>query len=213
VGTIARFFEAGAFVFDTSAFSLPGYAGYGRNAGAVLDSGAGFSLDFAVRIGAESHANANRSGVSLIVTDHSAKGIELSFWTDEIFAKNADDGFTHGESIYLDTRTPRAYRLTFQSGQYTLVTPGADVLTGALRDYALVADPPFNVIPYGTPNYVFFGDNTSSASGRVDVSGITLAPVPEPAQWILLLAGVACVGGVAGRTRRRGGVSLISGAR
>ena len=182
-----------------------GKAGYSQSIGAALDSDAGFAVDFRVRIGAESHASLHRSGFSVIVLDQRAQGVELSFWTGEVFAKNADrtanGTFTHGESIGIDTQTAaRDYRLTFLGGQYSLASEGA-LLTGALRNYAPAADFPFNIVPYGMPNFVFFGDNTSSASALVELGRVSVSPIPEPAVGTLMLLGL---GWLVCAKRRRG---------
>jgi hypothetical protein len=190
----------GASFLDTTASS--GKAGYGLLARTALDSSVGFHLDFSFRVASETHANNDRSGFSVIVLDTAARGVELSFWTDQVWAKNAGaTPFTHGESVALDTHgMERSYRLSFLGGSYALAADGAPALSGVLRDYAAVAPFPANLV-YGQASFVFFGDNTDSAAARVELSRIALVPVPEPAEWALLLAGLGCVA-LATRQRR-----------
>ena len=194
-----------AAVLDTRLSA--GAAGYGKIVGAGLDSSTGFVIDFSLRVVEETHANGDlgtRSGFSIIVLDQAKKGVELSFWTNQVFAKIADYGFPHGDGISVDAQTSaRNYRVTFLSGQYTLVTEGAPPLAGVLSNYAPFVQFPYNVVPYGQANYIFFGDNTTSASALVELSSITLAPVPEPGEWALMAAGLVCIAGAV-RRRRRG---------
>ena len=193
--------SAGASFLDTTAST--GKAGYGMLSPTPLDSAAGLHLDFSFRVASETHANNDRSGFSVIVLDTAARGVELSFWTDQVWAKNAGaTPFAHGESAALDTQgMERSYRLSFLGGRYALTADGAPALSGALRDYGSVATFPANLV-YGQTSFVFFGDNTDSAAARVELSRIALAPVPEPAEWALLLAGLGCV--VLATRRRRG---------
>ena len=192
--------SAGTSFLDTTASS--GKAGYGMLSATALDSASGFHLDFSFRVASETHANNDRSGFSVIVLDTTARGVELSFWTDQVWAKNAGaTPFTHGESAALDTQgMERNYRLSFLGGSYALAAGGAPTLSGALRDYGSVATFPANIV-YSQTSFVFFGDNTDSAAARVELSRIALAPVPEPAEWALLLAGLGCVA-LARRQRR-----------
>jgi len=197
---------AGSTFLDTTASEDPGRAGYSMSVASGLDSATGFILDFSLRLTSESHgSNNNRSGFSIIVLDSNNSGVELSFWTDEVWAKNADAAFSHAEGVPINTDSfERTYRLTFLGAQYTLTSAGAPTLPGTLRDnYAQFVGFPYNVVPYGQSNYIFFGDNTSSAAANFELSSITLAPVPEPAEWLLMLAGLGCVVTAARRQRGR----------
>jgi len=197
----------GVLTLDSTASS--GQAGYNLYGGANLNSTLGFALDFSFKLNSETHgSNANRSGFSIIVLDQAAQGVELSFWTNEVWAKNADPAFSHSatESISVDTTIDRTYRLTFLGGTYTLTTDGAAPLSGALRHYHYssgipMIDDAVNAAVYDQTHYIFFGDNTMSAAANVALSAVTLAPVPEPAEWALMLLGLACV--VAAARRRR----------
>jgi hypothetical protein len=200
--TITTGMNGGTTFIDTT-FST-GQAGYNLLSGATLDSTAGFTLDFALRIASETHADADRSGFSIIVLDNAARGVELSFWTNEVWTKNAGSAFSHGEAIPVDTSSvERSYSLTFLGNAYSLTSDGAPTLSGTLRNYLPGAVILGGLAPavYGQSNYIFFGDNTGSASARVELSMINLAPVPEPGEWAMMLAGLACLATIA---RRRG---------
>ncbi len=188
---------AGVTFLDTTASS--GMAGYGVLRGDPLDSAAGFRLDFALRIDTETHSNDDRAGFSLIVLDQAARGVELGFWSDRVWAQNA--GFTHGETMLVDTHSvQRDYRLTFHGSSYSLLTDGVLPLAGPLRDYAAEASFPASLV-YSQPSFIFFGDDTTSARARAELGMMALAPVPEPGEWTLLLAGLATMA-LAARRRK-----------
>jgi hypothetical protein len=55
------------------------------------------------------------------------------------------------------------------------LTVGAStILTGRLRDYTNFSGP---IDPYETPNFIFLGDNTTSAEGRTRISLIAVEVV------------------------------------
>ncbi|HZZ28038.1 MAG TPA: hypothetical protein VFE46_08555 [Pirellulales bacterium] len=156
-----------------------------------LDRTTGFELDFTVKMLSENHVSNDRAGFSVIALSNDAtpQGIELGFWTNEVWAQNA--GFTHGESSSTFDTTAGLinYRLDIQGANYTLFANNAQILTGALRDYtAFNSGPPFNTgFPYNQSNLTFFGDDTSSAAADVQISNFNVVPVPEPAGWALAL--------------------------
>lgn len=180
---------------------LPQQAGFNLFNGPLLDRSAGFRIEFGLRMVSENHTSPNRSGTSLIVLDSQARGIELSFWRDTVFVKNADLAFSQGESRALDTTAERRYTLKFLGDTYQLSTPGVAPLNGAVRNYfADAADNLFEQLVYGQTNYLFFGDNTTSAAASVMLRDVTLAPVPEPSHAALILSGLAIL---AWRAKRR----------
>ena len=164
------------------------YAGFYRD-DAILDRTIGYSLNFDVQVLAEAHDNNNRSGFSVIALSSDLQGIELSFWTNEIFAKTNDiPTFSHAEFIVADTTILRNYQLTIQGSGYSLTGTGlGSPLTGSLRDYSAST-----IEVYDTPNFLFFGDDTTSAGANILVGSISLQAVPEPGTWtagaILLLS-------------------------
>lgn len=141
-----------------------------------LMSSEGFALEWSMRVVAESRVSANRSGFSMILLGDDNSGIELGFWSDEIWAQNSDPLFTHGESVAKDTTSGMInYRLEIVENQYLLLADQAKILTGLTRNYTA-----FGSAPYTLKNYLFFGDNTTSAGATVEFGSIMLATqVPE----------------------------------
>jgi hypothetical protein len=147
----------------------------------ILNRTDGFRLDFSVQVQSEDHAGSDkdgdnvgdRAGFSVILLANDAQGIELGFWADEIWAQ--EDGaaqppsgtlFTHAEGVAHDTTTGLInYSLEIDGNTYTLSVDGTPILTGAVRDYT-----PFGDFPYTQPNFIFLGDNTSSAKALIRFS-------------------------------------------
>ncbi len=152
----------------------------------VLPAGGAFDIDFTLRLVDESHANPNRAGFSVIVLNEAAVGIELGFWTDRIWAQDDSPLFTHGEESLFDTGSLVDYRLSFSGAGYTLYADGSALLSGLQRDYSAHANP-----VYSSTNFLFFGDDTSSAGAEAEIRSIAVdsgaAPMPLPAvPWLLL---------------------------
>lgn len=155
----------------------------------VLDRNQGYRLSLTLQILAENHATVNRAGFSVIALSSDSVGLELAFWTDEVWAYNT--GFTHGEGVSMDTtQNLLTYSLDVLGNAYTLRVNNAPVLTGFLRDYSAFG------APYDFTNFLFFGDNTTSADADVAIARIELSDLPvaiaEPRTvWLLLLGLVA----------------------
>jgi hypothetical protein len=124
---------------------------------------------------AESHANNNRAGFSIIILGKNGRGVELAFWENEIWAQNDDttgELFTHGEAAIFNTATGLTnYRLTIANNTYTLTANGLTILSGLLRDYSKFEGFPD---PYQTPNFLFIGDNTTSAQARIRLGYVSI---------------------------------------
>lgn len=195
-------FTDGATILDTTIAGKDAYAGWiaspGTTAGMpILDRSTGIQVNFSLQVESEMHTSKNRSGFSLIVLDQEAKGIELSFWEDEIWAQNDDQTgglFKHGEGVPFQTNAGLTdYQLTVIGETYTLAANSQQILSGPIRDYSKFDGFPD---PYETPNFLFLGDDTSSSQARVRlrflaitgtepamstaVSTITNTPMPPP---------------------------------
>lgn len=65
------------------------------------------------------------------------------------------------------------YKLSVKGDQYQLFANGSTtpILAGKMRKYTYTPPPGFNN-PYTTPNLVFLGDNTTSATGNVTIANV-----------------------------------------
>jgi hypothetical protein len=153
----------------------------------VLDRTAGFTLRLTLRVLDENHGTrVDRSGCSITVLCSDKKGIELGFWKDRVWAQSDSPLFTHAEEALWPNVDSHVFELTLQGTTYTLGVGGKTVLTGPIRDYT-----PFVGLldPYETPNFVFIGDNTTSAGASIGLGRVELLPltVTPPALTPVLL--------------------------
>jgi hypothetical protein len=170
---------AGKTTYDSGA-ATHSIIGVPKNAATpVLDRVAGYTVSIDLKVLTEAHANNNRSGVSLLVLSSDLLGIELGFWTNEIWAQSGSD-FLHAEGAAYDTTaSSKTYDLVVTGSNYSLLGNGAPILNGALRNYSGFG------FPYTTTNWIFVGDDTTSARGSFEIS--RLAVVPEPAAFSIIL--------------------------
>jgi hypothetical protein len=153
----------------------------------TLDRGTGFRLTFEMQLNSEFHVSDDRAGFSVILLADDARGIELGFWDDQVWAQNDNPLFERGESTAFDTTAAEVvYQLTIVDQQYTLTADGNQLLTNSIRDYSA-----FGGAPYTLGNYLFIGDNTGSAGANVNLGRISIAAVPEPGSLALLGSGSA----------------------
>lgn len=178
-GTPVRSTAAGKTTLDTTSANAI-QAGYGNYLGPIpvnpafpaLNRSDGFVVTLNMRVLSESHANNNRAGVSLIALASDLQGIELAFWSNEIWVQSGPD-FLHAEGAAFDTTSAiTKYDLAIQGGTYSLRADGSQILTGNLRNYSSFG------LPYNLPSFIFVGDDTTSASASFEFS--RLAVVPEP---------------------------------
>lgn len=220
-GPQAAFSSGGGGVTIDTTSSDSTQAGYFR-ADTTFDRAQGYTLRFDLDLLSEDHSNpaalnnadsiAERAGFSLIALGNDLRGVELAFWMTEVWAQNdglvkadpvlAPSGtrFTHGEGVPFDfSGAVVRFDLSVLGNGYTLSANGAPLLSGALRDYSNEG------APYTTPNFLFFGDNTTSANGSAKVNLITFtdSAVPEPGSFALLLMGTLAFA-AAQRVRSRG---------
>jgi hypothetical protein len=158
----------------------------------ILNRATGYTLRFTVQVISETHPIAfsdrngdglgDRAGFNVIaISSDGQQGIELGFWTDQIWAQNGGAAepppnsntlFTHGESASFNTTTGLIpYELRVLGSAYSLAVGSTEILSGSLRDYTAFNGSP-NV--YETPNFIFFGDNTGSAKAVVKLSHISV---------------------------------------
>ena len=164
-----------------------GYSNFDRFSGNLvnstfpaLDRSVGFSLDVQLRLVSESHLSGNRAGFSLTLLDQGStpRGIEIGFWSNSIFSQAG--GATPFQSIAqvvngVDTSPTTNYSLRIFDQSYTLLANNRPLLSGPLQDYSqaiLSSLFPFN--PYSKANFLFLGDNSSSASAQVELGSIAL---------------------------------------
>jgi hypothetical protein len=138
-----------------------------------LNAERGFLVSFEMRLGTEQHNTDHRAGFSVIVIAADLSAIELGFWTNQVWAQSGPD-FRHAETAELDTATvSKRYDLEIRRGSYRLSLDGAQVLIGELRRYDSFG------LPYQIPEFLFFGDDTTSAAGRAEVRRITVGDLPS----------------------------------
>ncbi len=163
-------------------------AGYARVATTPLNLDAGFSVALRLQLAAETHARAERAGFSLIVLSHDQRGLELGFWTNLVFAQADQPLFTHAEDASFDFAADATeVVLAFRGTHYTLFAKGTPILSGPVRNYTA-----FTGFPdvYETPDFLFLGDDTTSAAADVTIQSVALvlppsvqAPAPGVLQW------------------------------
>jgi hypothetical protein len=149
----------------------------------------GFVVSLDMKLLSETHVSTDRSGVSLIVLANDLQGVELGFWNSEVWAQSGSD-FHHAEGAAFNTTTAMTtYDVAIQGTTYQVRANGNPILSGKLRNYSAFG------LPYNLPNFVFVGDDTTSAQGSFEFA--RLAVVPEPS----CIAGAAMLLGLAIRRR------------
>lgn len=205
-GTVVRTTAGGKTTFDTTESNAiqAGYSNYFGPAPLnpnfpTLSRSDGFIVSLDMRLLSETHANDDRSGVSLIALASDLQGVELAFWENEIWVQSGPD-FVHAEGVTFDTTAATTtYDLEIQGSTYALRANGNPILSGNLRNYSSFG------VPYNLPNFMFLGDDTSSARGSFEFSRLSV--VPEPGASILVGLGAILVVRQWRRTQRGMGVS------
>ncbi len=173
-------YAEGVTTLDTTSMGSDTYAGWAASGATtagfpILDRTEGFALDFTLQVEAESHDSNHRAGFSVIILTQDARGVELAFWENEIWAQSDDSTgelFRRGEGIAFNTTAGLTeYQVTIAGDTYTLSANAQPILSGPLRDYSAFDGFPD---PYETPNFLFFGDDTTSAQARVRLSFIAV---------------------------------------
>jgi hypothetical protein len=134
----------------------------------------GFTVRFDLHLLKEKHVRDDRAGFSIILLGQDLTGIELGFWEGRIWAQ-ADNGKpifqdSRAESCRYDTTADRVrYEVTLFRDDYLVRVGNQTLLKGPLRNYAH-----YGGFPYDTPNFLFLGDNTTSASAAFELGGVEL---------------------------------------
>lgn len=195
--------------------SVAGYSNYSfalvSNPGAplvnaafpVLNSAAGFRLGFGMDLDSENHSgNPDRAGFSVTLIGSDLKGVEIGFQSDRIFAQSLSGNSFVASTIPGESTTsaslvnaafrPNRWDLAVTGGTYALTLGNQTVISGATHDYSSYIGNGQNA--YRTPNFVFFGDNTTSARADFTFSYAAITtPVPEPEQAPMYVAGLAWI--------------------
>ncbi|PSB50817.1 sodium:calcium exchanger, partial [filamentous cyanobacterium Phorm 6] len=173
---------------STAADSI--YAGYTNNplnpSFPPLNRNSGFSLSFNLQIISESRTNQNRAGFSIIAVTSDRKSIEIGFQqlsptSGNIFAQGDDITpnpggqpkglFVAAENVGYNTNNANDYTLRVQGDNYFLSDGSNIILTGPLRNYAAFSGA---IDPYETPNFLFLGDDTTSAQANINLTRVSL---------------------------------------
>jgi hypothetical protein len=154
----------------------------------TLDRNAGYTLSFTVQILNQVNDGVNgpnRAGFSVIALSSDQQGIEIGFRSSDIFSQSGSS-FTVGEINNSGAIAPllsalTTYNLNVLGNTYTLTSGATNILSGSLRDYTAATGFAGNI--YRTADFVFLGDNTTSARaninlGAVSVNTNTAAAVP-----------------------------------
>lgn len=171
-------------IFD-STYQKPDYAGYAitPTLAPTLKREEGFKLDFTLNIVEEDHSTPDRAGFVVILLADDMKGIEVSFWEDEIWVQEDNDSnspplFTHAEGVPYTTTAWIDYELEIISDTYSLSANNTEVLSGTVRDYTAWESPTIPGYtfpdPYETPNLIFFGDNSSQGGSQTWIRDIVI---------------------------------------
>lgn len=184
----------------------------------TLDCTNSYRLSFRLQLNSESHSRNDRAGLSLTVLSSDKRGIELGFWSNLIWGQQGGTG----SSLFTQNPRQRATYATTAMANYDLLVAGDSyyltannqlILVGNLQDYTAYSDAqakarglPFN--PYNTANFLFLGDNTSSAAASVNLASLILTtPLLGTSQADTLSGtnGDDLINGLAGDDTLRGG--------
>ena len=193
-GGIVPVATGGSTNLDSTPFGNANLAGFFRTSPIPLDRASGYMLRFSVEILSESHSNSERAGFSVIavgsdVAPGVSSSVEIGFQNDRVFTQNdvplfgnpaADESTFDPVGVgFVD------YDLVVFGSGYQLFADSALILGGSLRDYTAFAG---LLDPYEVPNFVFLGDDTSSAQANVNFRSAEIVAVPEPSATMGLLA-------------------------
>jgi hypothetical protein len=144
-----------------------------------LNRNAGYKLSFTMRINSQvdnQNPTHPRAGFSVIVLSSDNQGIEIGFRTSDIFSQananfNAIGEQVNNVSSLLSNLS--TYDLNVSGNSYTLSSGATTLLSGSLRNYTTATG--FGSDVYRTSNFIFLGDDTTSARANIDLRAVSLA--------------------------------------
>ena len=174
----------------------------------VLSAATGFDLTFNMEVNAESHASTDRSGVSVILLGSDSTGIELGFWTNQVWAQgtnaNPSLDFNHSEGTI--SFNPAAgfysYDLHVQGSTYTLSANGTQILTGPTGTTQPIRCRRVSPIPTRFPTSSSWA-TTAAAPREHSHSNRSASRCPSPPRHWRCRARCCCSPADAGTTARR----------
>lgn len=157
----------------------------------VLDPSTGFSVNFELQVISETHVSEDRAGFSVILLGNDRRGLELGFWSDQIWVQNDSPLFTQAEGVAYDvTAGITDYRLQVYGDSYALRADNVVILAGPTRDYTSFTG---LIDPYEVPNYLFLGDNTTRAAADFILGDVRIQECcPEPGTNFLGMLSLLC---------------------
>jgi hypothetical protein len=174
-----QLFGGGLTTLDTRS-KISDSAGYFAKSNLLpdFDRKKGYTVRFKVQVVSENHEGsdknkdgvADRAGFSIIVLSNDFQGVELGFWTNQVWAQ--DDGkklFTHAEGVNFNTTSLIPYELTILGDSYSLSANGKKILSNRLRNYSKFG------WPYNINNFLFMGDDTTSAGGLIRLASVQIS--------------------------------------
>lgn len=193
IGPVTHSATGGIYSFDSSAQMSTQWGHSLTLNGSPLDTDRGFDLAFTLRVISEDHgANLNRAGFSLLFTGQDpTHSLELAFWIDRVWAYHYDalqgSPFVQGVGAAIDATQWANYTLQVRQQSFTLLSGATTLMSGPLENYTAQG------VPYSSTNFIFFGDDTSSARTSVQLTSIQLSPVPELPPALMLAIGLLVV--------------------
>ncbi|MDG1890440.1 MAG: hypothetical protein P8L18_03935 [Verrucomicrobiota bacterium] len=156
--------------------SMPPLPAYHPGLSNPLDRMEGFELVFDIQLLEETHIREDRAGFSVIVVSDDLQGIEIGFWKDAAWGQErkfsqAEKG-RYPEAVQIKETT--RFQLRVQSNRYYLSVNQTPLVSGPLRDYSGFG------IPYNIPNFLFLGDDTTSAAARVIIHRVFIETHTTP---------------------------------
>src|SRR5580658_7408047 len=101
----------------------------------VLNPAIGFTLNFNVQIDTANDPDTTRAGFAVILLGSDAKGVELGFWNNQIWAQNVGFATHSTPANFTTTGAFNQYALTILNGNYSLTANGTQILNGTTLAY------------------------------------------------------------------------------